>query len=167
MRTRTLSLLIIVCFFISALAVIPTNGQSPALLQSNEQLNISKLRCWQEAPGVAMSSAGGWGATNVNPNRWKVEFHLKSVFDKPAAVLYWSFRFVNKDGKSVVQDFKNKREIKPGKDTLIAESFDYPSNQMPKDMMGNIIIRRVEFADGSSWQPKPDESDPMLTKSPQ
>lgn len=134
--------------------------------QPCEHLEITKLRCWHEAANASVSN-GGWGATNANPNRWKVEFNLKNISEKQVALLLWSFRFINKKGETVIQDFKTKGNVKPGKNVMVVEEFDFSANNMPEAMIGNIFIRRLEFADGTSWQPKPDGSDPALIKSPQ
>jgi hypothetical protein len=137
---------------------------SSVAAQSNDQFNVTKIRCFHESG--AAPATGGWGSSSTCPNKWQLEYHMKNSSDKSVATIYWSFRFVNKEGKTVVEDFKTKRLVKPGKETTYNEAFEYNANLMPEAIQGAILIRRLEFDDGSAWQPKPDESDPALIKTP-
>jgi hypothetical protein len=97
---------------------------------------------------------------------WQVEYRVKNQAGKPIAAIHWSFQFVNKDKKIVIEDFKTKRGLKPSKETTIAETFEYESRLMPETIEGNILLRRIEFEDGTSWQPDPKKSESMLTEGP-
>lgn len=138
--------------FLITLTLLLFAGVS-AQAQTLEPVSVSKLRCWNQAGGASVQ--GGWGATTpvgIGPNKWQVEFRLKSQTDKQIAVIHWSFRFVNKSQKDVIQDFITKKNIKPGKELTMLETFDYDSKNMPSEMKGVIIIRRVEYEDGSVWK---------------
>src|SRR6185436_10584880 len=80
-------------------------------VQTIDPIIVSKLRCWNEASGMANQS--GWGSTTpvgTGNKKFQIEFHIKGQTDKQIAVLYWSFRFLNKANQNIVQDFKLKRQ---------------------------------------------------------
>jgi hypothetical protein len=139
----------------------------PIMAQSSEPFVICKIRCWNQVGGSAVQP--GWGATTpqgVGPNKWQIEYRIKNQSDKPISVIHWSFQFVNRDKKNVVEDFKSKRSLKPTKESTVTETFEYDSRLMPQDLEGNILLRRIEYEDGSNWQPDPKKSESMLTEAP-
>lgn len=146
-------------------AAVRTSAQSTESKPSSDPVEISKIRCSQQSGGMNVQS--GWNGMGIpqssGSEKWQVEYRIKCQIDKQVSVIYWSFRFVNKDKKEIVEEFKTKRSVKPGKEVTVSESFGYDARLVPQNLEGNVLIRKIEFQDGSSWEPPPIKSDSMLT----
>ncbi|MCS6886474.1 MAG: hypothetical protein RMM17_06340 [Acidobacteriota bacterium] len=120
---------------------------------------VSKIACSNSL--AADSTSPGWSAVPIGlaQNRWTMEFKLLNRSDKQITALHWAFRFRDKSGKTVVQEFKSKRNIKPGKDSIIKETFIFDAASMPSPITGTILLRQVDFSDGSTWLPDPSDPD--------
>lgn len=131
-------------------------------VQDSKPFEITKVNCSNTTDNP------GWSAvpTGLAQNRWTMEFRMSNLSNKQVNTVYWAFRFKDRNSKTVVQEFKSKRSIKPGKDSIFRESFIFESAMMPSPIVGTILLRQIDFADGTTWLPDPKdpESGTVLVK---
>lgn len=125
--------------------------------QESTPFEITKINC----SNTTSHDNPGWSVipTGLAQNRWTMEFRMGNLSNKQVSAVHWAFRFKDKNNKTVVQEFKSKRSIKPGKDSIFRESFIFESAMMPSPIVGTILLRQIDFADGTTWLPDPKDPD--------
>lgn len=139
----------ILAFMLSLLLFDPAQDSKP--------FEVTKINC---SNGLSQDNSG-WSVvpTGLAQNRWTMEFRMGNLSDKQISAVHWAFRFKDKNNKVVIQEFKSKRSIKPGKDAIFREYFIFEQAMMPSPIVGTILLRQIDFADGSTWLPDPKDPD--------
>ena len=153
----------------------PAREIIPANKNSNQKIRVGDPTGTKNPNEDSMDGRSAAMEKNVqdsrNPNRKPVDgfayqVKVQNTSKKAIEVLFWEYQFVDPSDTANVtrRQFLCGVNVKPGKNTeLQAFSASGPSHAVSAGRLGNgsgngvkenVVINRVEYADGSIWQRK-------------